>query len=265
MALLVGVAREAQMSSSQFRILLVHGWAAEPGCWQRLVDLQDQRSGHLSNAQWSSFNLGFFGAADRVGGPVDLVVGHSLGVMWAIQNWEQLQFRGLVALNGFSRFSADPDFRFGTHLRLLKRMRSNLLLGGESLENQLSEFYSRSNGNRPDPYWPLPKSSHEPNSEISKHEGVADLSEVRLVEGLETLMNWDLREQWRRLTKRLKSIEVLAGTSDPIVPPSLTEACFTDVAIHWVSANDHWTPWFEPELCLSLIEKSKRRLLATER
>lgn len=97
------------------RILLVHGWGSGPSLWGPL-------RAALPGPAWLALDLGYFGPARREPpAGLDLVVAHSFGCLWALGRPE-LAGLPLVAVNGFPRFCAGPDFPHGTPVRVLERM-----------------------------------------------------------------------------------------------------------------------------------------------
>jgi pimeloyl-[acyl-carrier protein] methyl ester esterase len=80
-------------------LLLIHGWGFDPSLWTPL---------RAALADWASdvVDLGYFGAPHSAVPPGAVVaVGHSLGAMLALGD-PPPQCVGLVAINGFDRFTA---------------------------------------------------------------------------------------------------------------------------------------------------------------
>lgn len=115
------------------RALLVHGWGFDPSLWAPL-------RAALPGPAWSALDLGYFGPVRGEAPPgLDLVVGHSFGCLWALGE-PGLAGVPLVAVNGFPRFSAAPDYAQGTPVRVLDRMLKRL---EEAPLEVLRDFHAR--------------------------------------------------------------------------------------------------------------------------
>jgi pimeloyl-ACP methyl ester carboxylesterase len=167
-------------------ILLVHGWGFDPGIWAPLRSLQPARD-------WRCADLGYFGPADTGLPPgLELVVGHSFGCLWAMGH-PGLAGVPLLAVNGFTRFAAAPDFPHGTPPRVLARMLARL---GQAPGEVLRAFHDRCGT-------PVPEG--EPRPALA-----ADLA--RMAGG-------DARADPR-------PVKALAAADDPLVPPAMSRQCF---------------------------------------
>lgn len=170
-------------------LLLVHGWGFSASFWDPL----------LIELDWPGpvqcVDLGFFGK--DVYAAVDesaLVIGHSLGVMWALQH---VRVQALVSVNGFGRFSSAPDFPCGIPARILERMIAKCRVDSAAV---LREFRLNAGCAVPFP----------------DHGDTA-----RLVEGLEWLKQWDVRARLAGLP-----LLSLAARDDGIAPQALIRSCF---------------------------------------
>ncbi|MQP67191.1 hypothetical protein GE253_17850 [Niveispirillum sp. SYP-B3756] len=195
--------------------LLAHGWAGAPGIWTALV-------GHLRDAGIPADNIqhwdqGYFGTADEPvlppGQPV-IGIGHSLGVALLLG---RDGLAGLLAINGFSRFTAQADFPAGTPPRLLTQMRRRFAADPAAV---LADFTTRAG-------LPLPS-------------GAANRD--RLGQGLELLAEID-----QRSAPLPPLFSALAGLDDPIVSPSHSQACFPD-RVDWLPGG-HALPLTAAQAC----------------
>jgi pimeloyl-[acyl-carrier protein] methyl ester esterase len=175
------------------RILLVHGWCFDATIW---ADVADSLRGH----QCVTVDFGYFGTS-RMDLPedLDLVVGHSFGGLWAMQQ-PQLEGVPLLTVNGFTRFAAAPDFLHGTPVRVLQRMTQRLR---EAPEEALRAFRECCGGPPPPP----------PPLHLS-----------RLKEDLDHLLHDDARGLSQR-----QPLRALAADDDPLLPVVMSEAMFPGI------------------------------------
>lgn len=199
--------------------LFAHGWAGSPSIWSGLVAVLAGRG--VDPADCYFWDQGYFGPATLpdlpVGRPV-IGIGHSLG---APLLWQRDDLAALVAINGFTRFTAMADCPTGTPPRLLAQMRRRFAATPAAV---LADFTARAG-------LPLPEGPMQ-----------AD----RLGVGLEMLDGVDVRA--------LPSPPVLlalAGQEDAIVPPAHAEACFGP-ALRLVPGG-HALPVTASDLCADLV------------
>ncbi|OFX13625.1 MAG: hypothetical protein A2516_01680 [Alphaproteobacteria bacterium RIFOXYD12_FULL_60_8] len=76
-----------------------------------------------------------------------------------------------------------------------------------------------------------------------------DWDSARLLEGLTWLSQWDAR---REVNEMKTPLLVLAGRSDPIVPPAMSEAGFAGHRLIWAEGG-HLLPWEAPTWCAARI------------
>lgn len=170
------------------RIAFLHGWSGDRALWSQLIP-------QLSEFECLADDRGYFGQPARVD-RADLVVTHSFGTMRALAE-PPAGTRGIVAINGFDRFAAAPDFPAGVPPRVLQRMQARL---AEDPLATVSEFRKRCGA--------LP--SDRP------------LSLSPLAADLARLATEDRRGAWPG------PLLVIHGANDPIVPPVLQAATFAD-------------------------------------
>ncbi len=126
-------------------------------------------------------------------------VGHSLGVALLLASG--LPLAGLLALNGFTRFTSAPDHAPGTHPRILVQMRRRLLADPATV---LADFQARAG---------------LPHSEILPGPVSA------LAAGLDILSTLDARAAFGVFASPFAA---LCGNDDNIVPPGQSRADFPD-------------------------------------
>ncbi|MBF0214564.1 MAG: alpha/beta fold hydrolase [Magnetococcales bacterium] len=212
-------------------LLLVHGWGFGAGVWHPV-----RRA--LAPAKVRTLDLGFYGSPNLTLPPEDsfVAVGHSLGFLWLTRQLEYPDFaarcRGLVAINGFCRFSRAPDYPLGVAGRILERMAARLK---EEPVEVLSLFQRQGGLERP---LSIPAESLNPHL---------------LADGLNWLAEWDTRALLAAWTRPLL---VIASSDDRVVTPEMTRAQFdhlTPNPLHWLPDGGHLLPLSRPERCASLI------------
>jgi pimeloyl-ACP methyl ester carboxylesterase len=175
-------------------ILLVHGWGFGPEVWAPL-------RAALPDRDWAAVDLGYFGPA-RTGLPKDLelVLGHSFGCLWAMAH-PDLAGVPLVAVNGFPRFTAAPDFPHGTPRPVLERMLQRL---AQAPGEVLRAFHARCGT-------PVPPG--EPQLD-------------RLGADLQRMRDEDARRRPER-----QPVLALAAADDPLVAPALSRQAFANLRL----------------------------------
>ncbi|GCE89513.1 hypothetical protein MSKU15_1114 [Komagataeibacter diospyri] len=212
-------------------IALVHGWAFDPTFW-------DTTRTVLGQARTMCTDFGFFAPRPVLTLPqVPYIgVGHSLGALWLLRNHGPL-CRGLVLINGFSRFGTATDFPDGIPRRVIERMHAGLLRAPEGL---LHSFRLRAGIDTPLP------------SHIERN---------RLEQGLLALMDMDCRTDLQQVTC---PVHVIAGMDDAIAPPTLTHACFPpggDIQTQWLDGG-HLLPLTHTTTCTHAIMAMTGRITA---
>lgn len=242
---------------------MVHGWGLGPGFWRLARNA-------LPSSNILTVDMGFFGpsairdsgryagtgigqaaaqedaaqekaAQKNAKNPPVVGIGHSLGFMWLLKNLEKYNFKGLVSVNGFTRFAA-ADYYPGVADRIIARM---ILQFRRSPQKVLEDFRKRA---------AMP-SGRIPSSE--------KINSATLEEALLQLQKWDCREI---LTKTRLPVLALAARDDAIVPPEMTEACFgqlTDKKIEWSETGGHALPINKPAWTAEQIKLFIDRLMAS--
>lgn len=172
----------------------LHGWAFDRTLWQGVTALLPQFDCRIADR-------GYFGAPDVAECAEDVVaVAHSLGTMHLLAA-PPPRCRGLIAINGFDRFSAATDFS-GVAPRVLDRMLARL---AETPETVVREFRQRCGTDAP----------------------VGPLAPAVLRADLALLRDGDCRAQAARWAA---PIVLLEAEDDPILPPALRGAVFASAS-----------------------------------
>ncbi|MCQ8240215.1 alpha/beta fold hydrolase [Rhizosaccharibacter radicis] len=179
-------------------ILAVPGWSFDGSFWGAVRQRMPERRWMCADADVATVLSG-------TGEPV-VAVGHSAGVMRLLRQMPREEarvagsaagaagrWRGLVAINGFARFTAGPGFPAGVPRRMLDRMMGRLPADPEAV---VADFRRRCGG----------------------EEGAAGpIDPDRLLAELTMLRDDDLRREWWSAGVPRLSIE---GGLDPIVGAS---------------------------------------------
>lgn len=205
------------------RITLLHGWGYDAALWREVVPLLDGLDVEVCD-------LGYFGATKlpAPGAAPRIAVGHSLGALWwlALGN---VPWRTLVAINGFTRFTAAADFPQGVPPRVLERMRRRFADAPDAI---LGEFRGACGD----------ASSVAPPADTAA-----------LAAGLALLADTDGRTA---LAQRADDVWTFSARDDAIVPAAMSEAAFAALpAVHqrWSDAGGHLLPLTRPRECADLI------------
>ncbi|MGF7155959.1 alpha/beta fold hydrolase [Novosphingobium gossypii] len=197
------------------KLLFAHGWGFDRHFWTPLAALLPEWL-HLID------DRGYFGAPHRprVDGPC-IAVTHSFGTMRLLAA-PPPGLAGIVAINGFERFTAVPG-RAGVPVRVLDRM----LRKFETDPRGVLTDFRRTCGAASD----FPQIAPEPLA--------ADL--LRL----------------RDAAPPLPDVPVLAihGGADPLLPPEMRAATFAGAGVRRMdhAAGGHLLPLEAPDLCAAAI------------
>ncbi len=197
------------------KLLFAHGWGFDRSFWEPLAALLPQWPHAIDDR-------GYFG--DPVDAPVEgpcIAVTHSFGTMRVLAA-PPSGLLGIVAINGFERFTAVPG-RPGVPLRVLDRMLRRFEIEPRAV---LAEF-RRTCG------------SEAPFGEIDAAALHADL--LRL----------------RDAAPALPRVPVLAlhGGRDPLLPEAMRAATFTGANVRRLDhgAGGHLLPLEAPDLCAAAV------------
>ena len=202
--------------------LFLHGWGFDALVW----DGVRARLGGVAP------DLGYLGAPVPAPAEPDarvIAVGHSLGCLLLLGALPP-GCVGFIAVNGFSRFCAAPDFPNGVPTRLLERMLARL---------------------ETEPYAVLAEFRHRCGAPPLQAGSALDADRrERLRAGLLALRDRDERAAAGALAVPML---VLAGEADPIAPPALTQASFPGRTILWRAGGGHLLPLTDPDWCAERI------------
>ncbi|MBF0417256.1 MAG: alpha/beta fold hydrolase [Magnetococcales bacterium] len=213
-------------------LVLVHGWGFGPGVWR------PTRRG-LQAWPTRCLDLGFHGHADNAlpSEGYFIAIGHSLGFLWLtrylLDHPEQTaRCLGLVAINGFCRFTRAPDFPKGVAPRILERMAARLSVDPQSV---LRDFQRQGGLDTP---LTLPST----------------LNPQALTLGLAWLAEWDTRAL---LLTWEKPLLVIASQDDQVVTPEMISRQFQPGAattLDWWPSGGHLLPLTRPEALAERID-----------
>jgi pimeloyl-[acyl-carrier protein] methyl ester esterase len=210
------------MSETPF-FLFAHGWGSSATIWEPIrAALPEARTAVIERGyfgatpSWPTVPAGYIGVGHSAG-MLDLLVDRPAGCI------------GLIAINGFTRFSQAADFASGVPMRVLDRML--LRLAGDPVAT-VTAFRVRCGTD--DGFSGAPRSD-------------------RLEQGLRALRDGDARGAAADLR-----LLALAGRLDPIVPPAMTFASFDRTMILWNEAAGHLLPLTHPDWCAGRLMKFAR-------
>ena len=187
--------------------------------------------GQLPGYHHQQINLGFRGIPSVPVTTAPVVITHSLGLMWALHNIPR-PWAGLVAINGFTRFTKTSGFP-GVASNVLARMKVRLT---ENLHDVVATFLQRCGVETP---------------------SLKAFNTGRLLSGLEWLSEWDTRPQFKLLDCPILAI---SGTEDPIVSVRHSRACFPASVHVMVEGGGHLLPLTHPPLITSLVTEMCAKL-----
>lgn len=203
-------------------LLFWHGWAGTPAIWDLVC--QRLRTHGVADADMLCLDDGYYetGIKNIPDTQRKIIgIGHSLGAARLLLEIPHLS--GLVAVNGFARFTQRVDFPYGTAARVLTQMRRRLLVDPSQV---LTDFHARAGLDLPG--------------------GTPDIS--ALTDGLDRLAGIDARAA---LAAFRGPVTALAAQDDAIVPPAQALASFPMARM--LDRGAHALPVREPDLCAALI------------
>lgn len=197
------------------KLLFAHGWGFDRHFWDPLVAL-------LPDCECETDDRGYFGAphVPAVDGPC-LAVTHSFGTMRVLAD-PPPGLAGLVAINGFERFTALPG-KPGVPVRIVDRMLRRFEADPRAV---LAEFRKTCG-------------AEEPFGEIDAEPLRADLLRLR-----------DARPPLPRVP-----VVVLHGGHDPLLAADMRAAAFEGCEVHRLdlAAAGHLLPIENPTLCAQAV------------
>jgi pimeloyl-[acyl-carrier protein] methyl ester esterase len=206
-------------------LLCVHGWGFGAGVWDSLLE-------RLPDFAAERVDLGFYG--ERRLPPVKrpLVVAHSMGLAWALANIPR-PWAGVLAVNGFPRFTRSQHFIEGVAPRMIERMQSRFETEPGAVT---ADFLSRCGLDAPD---------------------VSGIETEALGEALGWLAKCDERTSYLMLSCPRMA---LAGLADPIVPKEMSVAGFPADELILVEGAGHLLPLTHPDWVASQLRQLAARI-----
>ncbi|MDE1943174.1 MAG: alpha/beta hydrolase [Betaproteobacteria bacterium] len=194
-------------------------------------EIWDDVQGQLPSYRHQSVDLGFRGVPITPVVQMPVVITHSLGLMWALHNIPR-PWASLVAINGFTRFTTTLGFP-GVAQDVLARMTSRL---SENPHDMVGAFLQRCGIESP---------------------LLSGLDVAMLLNGLESLSEWDTRPQFKLLDCPILAI---SGASDPIVSVRHSCACFPASMHIIVEGGGHLLPLTHASLIASHVAETCTKL-----
>lgn len=200
----------------QPKVIFVHGWGYDTSVWDPIIQ-------NLNNVDVRCIELGFLGDEPQTDFDAKdaLIIGHSLGVMWALKHIKQTP-KAFISINGFDCF-----YKF-TPAEIFKDIAECL---DKDPVNYMKEFWA-GNGVKP-----------------SK---VQNLNVVRIKEGLSWLMYCDENKALKELSC---PVSALASMGDKIVPARASKKIWGTHKLLWSKEGDHMLPISNPEFCVIHIQE----------
>jgi pimeloyl-[acyl-carrier protein] methyl ester esterase len=206
-------------------LVFVPGWGLDTTFWQ---PVQNLLGGLICKPFFShSIAIHSLGHLENK----SIAVGHSLGFAWLLHYFPGC-WKGLVSVNGFTKFTRTTEFPEGIAPRVLQKMIAQF---SQDPGQVYTEFLRRCGND----------ASFFPSGDLGE-----------LLRGLHALQEWDERE-----TLHAQNIPVLAlaGLHDPIVTPNLTRKCFANIQIQW-QAGGHLLPHTHSIWCATQIQSFAERI-----
>lgn len=196
--------------------LFAHGWGFDRHFFDSLIAC-------LPQFNCVPIDLGFKGMPIMPKFKSDssvLAIGHSLGFLWLLKQ-RPLNWHGIVSINGFPRFTEAEDYMLAQPSRILDRMQRQFK---KDAGRVTTDFMSRC------------------GYDVSG----AHYDVGRMGEGLSWLESWDERIA---LANEKTPVFALAGKTDEIISPAMTEMGFKGMAsIEWHDGG-HLLPLEAPSWC----------------
>ncbi len=196
-------------------IVFVHGWGCDASYWDQLASRLSDREHRRIDLNFVDLNEPYCGAENT---QPSVYVTHSLGTMWALKN-NIHSMTALISINGFS------CFKDHTSPRILKSMMLNL---ERKPRQQMRSF------------WDMCDLPHSETLNVPK-----------LKQGLEWLMNWDLKTELENLACPVMS---LVGRKDPILNNEMMIRDWGKYELHVAEDGGHSLPISHAQWCADKIK-----------
>lgn len=200
------------------KLIFMHGWSFDSGFWTPLHEA-------LGQPEAVFLECGYTGKPVSLTLPDTpyLAITHSAGTLTCLARHDPL-CRGLVAFNGFARFSQSKDYPQGIPPRILARMKSRLTRDPVGVITQFRQQF--------DPFIPC----ETPHT-------------ATLLAGLDSLIDSDGRSA---ALERWPEVICISGRNDPLVSPAMTEASFPH-ATRYERDGGHLLPLTDPAGCAAFV------------
>jgi len=200
-------------------LFFVHGWGFDGSVWDAVLARLDGRPAVVAD-------LGFRGKPSLAIVERPLVIGHSMGFAWALENIPR-PWAGAVAVNAFPRFVAAEGYP-GVPARALELMRQQFVVDPLAVA---ASFLGRCGEASPD---------------------LVGLDVARLSDALAWLADCDQRAALVALDCPLLA---LAGGRDPVVPEPMSLAGFAEYSLDIIAEGGHLLPLTHPDAVVAAINR----------
>lgn len=204
------------MTAAVRTVWLIHGWSYGPALWDGVAAALSGTPLRLERV-----DLGYCGPEASPAGTPDLLVGHSFGSLWALTQGH-LAAVPVLAVNGFTRFTAGDGFPDGVPPRGLARMIRGIAGDAAAV---LAGFRAQIGDSGPLPALP-------PDT-------------ARLIRDLERLRD-------DSAPPRPGPVTALVGQDDPLITAAHSRACFGD-AVRSVPGGGHLLPLTHADVVADVI------------
>lgn len=199
----------------------LHGWGFDASIWDAVIV-------QLSDFRIELLDRGYFGQpSSAVDGGANIIVAHSFGTMLALHEMLLTDCLGLIAINGFDRFTTSIDSP-AVPSRVLEKMLTRFQ---QTPSVVLKEFHQRCG-----------------------YEGrIGARKDDLLAHDLRALRDWDCRAEASKFAAPILSLQ---GGTDPILPPAMRKNLFASAPVvdrvtH--PSSGHLLPLAEPLFCVERI------------
>lgn len=209
-----------------FRFL--HGWGFDASIWDAVIV-------QLSDFRIELLDRGYFGRpSSAVDHGANIIVTHSFGTMLALHEMPLTDCLGLIAINGFDRFTTSIDAP-AVPERVVERMLTRFQ---QKPRVVLEEFHQRCG-----------------------YEGKTGARDDDLLaQDLKALRDWDCRAETSKFAAPILSLQ---GGSDPILPPAMRKNLFASAPVVdrvTYPSGGHLLPLAEPLFCAERIRAFAEQL-----
>lgn len=193
-------------------LIFVHGWSFCQDIWPEVLTYigPHNKNLHFIDPVKDHHNVASFSFLNQA-----IVIGHSLGVLWLLEQSAHFNYKALISIAGFDCFYKHKDKR---NIEVMQHMLDRNPM------KQINDF--RHFAGTPSKY-----TGKMPSLQTMKT-------------GLSWLLSKDCSSQRQALTC---PIHILASEDDTIVPKDMTEKCWPSQSIHWIKNGNHILPLTQPK------------------